>query len=340
MRPVSMIMADDSSPTSPQQRRLKTILSSSVSPGSNGETESIAVGTPELVRREAGGVVGSPLAQSSRSQSPKTRDSTVDIARGVATLMMIYAHYAALVMDEDLQQTLEVRLIGTFAAPLFIVMSGMMVGLSVDTRGTSWHYFLHRGMMLVITSSLLLEPFIFQCLPFALMDVLCLIGIALPLTCILHRRSVPVRCVVTVAVFAVTPWMQTYFAYREDHDDYDVRDIVRVADLMEYIFHEVPRRMFIDGTFPLFPWIGFSFAGSIAATWRWGGNGAQDEQQHEIRLSKDWAGIVLTAVGAWIWYHHPGPLAIRNGFCEMFYPPTSGYSVTAFGVVTMILTKG
>ncbi|KAI2499426.1 Protein of unknown function (DUF1624) [Fragilaria crotonensis] len=334
MRPKRMIMADVPMPTTPQQRRFKATLLSSVSSVSDGENESIA-GTPELIRREAGDA-GSSLPHSTRTQISKPRDSTVDIARGVATLMMIYAHYAALVMDEELQQSLEVRLIGTFAAPLFIVMSGMMVGLSIDTRGTSWQYFLQRGMMLVMTSSLVLEPLIFKSLPFALMDVLCLIGIALPLTCILHRRSIIVRCLVTVAVFAITPWMQTYFAYREEHDDYDVRDIMSLADLLEYVFDEVPRRMFIDGSFPLFPWIGFSFAGSIAATWRWGGGGGSHDGTH-MRLTKDWGGILLTTVGALIWYHHPGPLVIRNGFCEMFYPPTSGYSVTAFGVVVMIL---
>jgi uncharacterized membrane protein len=87
------------------------------------------------------------------SYSAQARDKTVDIARGAATLIMTFAHHAACVLSDKQKRSIWVRLAASFAAPLFIVMSGMMVGLSIDSRGATWHSFLNRGVLLILISS-------------------------------------------------------------------------------------------------------------------------------------------------------------------------------------------
>ena len=58
----------------------------------------------------------------------KPRESQIDILRGVAIVTMIAANMAPYLLQKP--HSIYVRLYGTFAAPLFILLSGMMV-----TRG-------------------------------------------------------------------------------------------------------------------------------------------------------------------------------------------------------------
>ncbi len=267
------------------------------------------------------------------------RDITIDIVKGLATMIMTFAHCTAVVLNSHQQQIFMVRLAASFAAPLFIVVSGMMVGRSVDARTSiPWFHILQRSAILIFISSVILEVFIYGILPFASMDVLCLIGISLPLTAFLHRWSISWRCFLTCAVFAITPALQWYIPYREDFDVWGFVDIENADDLKEYIFQEVPQRMLIDGSFPIFPWLGFTLAGSIFATWRWGGPSERGKFSKHIQSPNLWVGKLLALLGAYIWHQNPGPMYIHNGFCELFYPTSIGYSITAFGVVAVIFS--
>jgi uncharacterized membrane protein len=230
-------------------------------------------------------------------------------------------------------------LAASFVAPLFICVSGMMVGRSVDSHTSiPWFHFLQRSAILIFISSVILEVFIYGILPFASMDVLSLIGISLPLTAFLHRWSISWRCFVTCAVFAITPALQWYFPYREDMDVWSFVDIVNTDDLREYIWQEIPQRMLIDGSFPIFPWLGFTLAGSIFATWRWGVPSEKGYYPKHIQSPNLWVGAWLVFLGAYVWHKNPGPMYIRNGFCELFYPTSIGYSITAFGIASTIFS--
>jgi uncharacterized membrane protein len=267
------------------------------------------------------------------------RDLTVDIIRGIATVVMTFAHCSAVILNQRQQQMFLVRLAASFAAPLFIFMSGMMVGRSCDTRKTIlWFPLLQRSLLLLCISSILLEVGIYGILPFASMDVLSLIGLSLPLTTCLHRLSITTRCIFTMAVFAVTPALQHYFQYRDEMDVWGFVDIVTIKELEEYIREEIPLRMFIDGSFPLFPWLGFAWAGSIFATWRWGGPSEPSKFPKCVRSPNLMIGVFIAILGAALWYQSPGPAYIRSGFCELFYPTTTGYSLTAFGFILMIFS--
>lgn len=267
------------------------------------------------------------------------RDKAVDLIRGIATVTMTFAHCCAVVLNRRQQQVFLVRLAASFAAPLFVFLSGMMVGRSSDARTSiSWFSVLQRSMILLCISSILLEVCIYGILPFASMDVLTLIGISLPLTTCLHKLSIFWRCIFTVAVFAVTPALQHFFQYREDMDVWGFGDIVTKEDLKQYIKKEIPLQMFIDGSFPFFPWIGFAWAGSIFSTWRWGGPSEPTKFPKYVRSPDVTIGFLLAIPGVALWYQSPGPTYIRNGFCELFYPATTGYSLTAFGFVLILFS--
>jgi peptidoglycan/LPS O-acetylase OafA/YrhL len=92
------------------------------------------------------------------------------------------------------------------------------------------------------------------------------------------------------------------------------------------------KQIFIDGWFPVFPWIGFALLGALIAKLRWANNRQNLFDTHLI-----WVGsLLLIALGTLVWINHPGALYIRLGFSELFYPPTSGYNLTAIGIVALL----
>jgi uncharacterized membrane protein len=271
------------------------------------------------------------------ANSSNLRDRTIDATRGLATFFMIFSHYVALMMSEESQRSMELRMIGSFAAPLFIILSGIMVGLAIDFRGATCQYFLNRGIILIFVSSIVVETLFFESIPFGMMEVLTLIGLSLPLTAIFHRKSFALRYVITILIFTITPWLQIRYKYRGQVDPYDVKDMMNPNEIIPFFTQELPQTVFIDGSFPLFPWIGFSFAGSLFSSWRY----IQDKAklgQESFKSFRLWIGLLVLSLGALFWYHHPSQQFIRFGCGELFYPPTLGYCVTAFGVFLTVIS--
>jgi hypothetical protein len=50
-------------------------------------------------------------------------------------------------------------------------------------------------------------------------------------------------------------------------------------------------------------------------------------------------GLVLLCGGAVLWGLHPGKLLVREGYSELFYPPTLGYMAVAVGIF-LVLAHG
>ena len=72
------------------------------------------------------------------------------------------------------------RLYGSFAAPLFVLLSGMIVAYTARRKGHGLGHFRARGAMMILVAALL-EVLIWKFYPFLSVDVLYLIGVSLPL---------------------------------------------------------------------------------------------------------------------------------------------------------------
>lgn len=83
----------------------------------------------------------------------RSRDESIDILRGLAILTMIAANTAGILLRPP--HPLALRLYGTFAAPLFIAISGAMVFKSAqDKPDRTFLYFLKRGLWVCFSFSL------------------------------------------------------------------------------------------------------------------------------------------------------------------------------------------
>jgi len=104
------------------------------------------------------------------------RDISIDILRGLAIFTMVAANMAPYVLIEP--HPFWFRFYGSFAAPLFILISGMMVALTTLTKGHDFKYFLVRGI-LIVTVGALIDVVMWNFYPFTTVDVLYLIGVSL-----------------------------------------------------------------------------------------------------------------------------------------------------------------
>jgi uncharacterized membrane protein len=249
------------------------------------------------------------------------RDISVDALRGIGIVIMIAANMAALLLIQP--HPLWLRLYGSFAAPLFILVSGMMVNYTTSTKGYGLRHFAGRGLMIIAVGALV-DVLIWKIYPFTTFDVLYLIGISLPLAYIFGRLKTPARWIIIAAIFLATPLLQILFGYTDYPTEFNLlgQSTVIVSDQTSILNHWL-----VDGWFPIFPWIGFIFLGDALA-------GIRRNSESKGRLGRGrvlLTGLVLLVLGIVIWMVYPGSLLVRAGYSELFYPPTIGYVVTATG---------
>ena len=258
--------------------------------------------------------------------APKKRDISIDILRGIAVFTMIGANLAGPMLAAPPPYWF--RLYGSFAAPTFILVAGMMMAFTSGTRHYGARHFLARGLMVMAVAAAI-DLFVWNMVPFMSVDVLYLVGLALPLAYFFLRLKVPARWSVALAVFAAAPVLQKVFGYT------DFPGEIHFLGQAPTVNHPtgVLQHWLVDGWFPVFPWLGFSLLGANLAARRWDrGHGSGPDRTELL------AGLSLLAVGGTVWTLDPGAALMRDGYIELFYPPTLGYLATAAGVVIILLS--
>jgi uncharacterized membrane protein len=254
---------------------------------------------------------------------------TIDILRGLAIFIMVPSNMAASVYVEP--HAFWFRVMSSFAAPIFIAVAGMMIVVVASTKsyGTG-HYFV-RGMLLIMVAALV-DALVNKMLPFYSYDVLYLIGIACPLTYFFARLPrIPQFLLIALTVI-VAPILQWKLGYTDDPGDY----VLWGGEAgTRYVQPKNPtgllQHLFIDGSFPLFPWLGMSFTGATIAQIFF--QSACGSAQRNVGA----AGAILLVAGITLWQAFPGPMYVRSGYSELFYPTTAGFIMTACGAVSTLL---
>ncbi len=247
------------------------------------------------------------------------RDISIDILRGLAIFTMVAANMAPYVLIEP--HPFWFRFYGSFAAPLFILISGMMVALTTLTKGHDFKYFLVRGI-LIVTVGALIDVLMWNFYPFTTVDVLYLIGVSLPIAHLFLRLNNSYQWLIVIIIFLFTPVLQNVLGYTDYPTEFYLtgEQTIVVENQTSILNHWL-----VDGWFPLFPWLGFSLLGVILANLRWK---YKKFEENIIIL-----GISILILGSIIWYFFPGKFLTRAGYSELFYPPTIGYIISAIGLI-------
>lgn len=252
-----------------------------------------------------------------------TRDISVDILRGIAIIIMIAANASAGLLAEP--HPYWFRLYSTIAAPLFILIAGLMVAYTANRKGYKIGHYLLRALMLLVVG-VLLDVLIWHCYPFTTVDVLYLIAVSLPLVYFFDKLKMPWQIAIIAAIFLLTPVLQNNLGYT----DYPI-EIDLSGELNEVVPNQtnILNHWLVDGWFPLLPWLGFGLLGSLFFKLRQSLNSFAN-------IKYLLAGLSFSAVGGVIWAFFPGKQLTRAGYSELFYPPTIGFILTSIGVMFIL----
>lgn len=260
------------------------------------------------------------------------RDISIDIIRGIAIVIMLGANVVGYVTSCSLHP-LWFDIYSSYAAPLFILLSGYMVAINITKKDRTLSYFLIRGGLLILTSAFI-DVFIWWLLPFAAFDVLYVIGIGLPLVYILEKKSLWIKTGFIAVVLIITAIMQYTLEYMEF--PIEIEFLSEDADYSGFTFFNVTKALFYDGWFPLFPWIVFPVLGSIFAHLR------KNLKNNCAYLKVVLPGILLFIGGlVWLYFSYTNEvpfdeLVKREPYGEIFYPATIPYIISSLGVVLLV----
>jgi len=253
----------------------------------------------------------------------RARDLSADVIRGIAVFTMFAANFAAVVLLEP--HPFWLRVYGTFAASLFVMVSGMMVTATARERGYGLVHYLRRGG-LVLAIAALVDMLIWGYYPFWTFDVLYVIGLGLPAAYLHGKLPTAARWAVPIVIIGATPLLQDLLGYTAyPQEIYFSGEEPVETDIPTGVINH----LLVDGWFPLFPWLGLMILGTLLG----------DLRRHIGSFANArglGAGIALLVIGIAIWMHEPGRLLVRDGYSELFYEPTIGYAVTAIGVYMVL----
>ncbi len=251
------------------------------------------------------------------------RDIRIDILRGLAIFTMVAANMSAhsLLPPHDFL----FRLYGSIAAPLFIFLSGMMVSHTTQAKSHPLSYYLLRCLSVLVIASLI-DLFIWEILPFSTFDVLYLIAVAMPVIYLVNKLPATLHILLVLVSFALPPILQFYLSYQ----DYPVEIYYLEQPASDYVNVPVFHQFFVDGWFPFFPWIGISLAGALIGR-------LKAVENLPYRFWKRLTAVALLASGITVWITQNPELIEREGYSELFYPPTIGYILTMVGGIILLL---
>jgi uncharacterized membrane protein len=255
------------------------------------------------------------------------RDPTIDTLRGLAILTMVSANLAAVVLIEP--HPLWLRGYGSFAAPLFVLISGMMVALTARTKGYDHIHFLARGGVIIAVAAFV-DVVIWHIYPFTSVDVLYLIAISTPLAYLFYRLKDRSQWMIMGIIILGTPVLQKALGYAAYPTEISFGE--PFIPLATSDWRDILQHWLTDGWFPIFPWLAFSLTGVLFANLRYG---VGTLPIFQTRAAPILGGAVLL-IGILIWSAYPGRSLVRDGYSELFYPPTLGFALTAVGLILVL----
>lgn len=165
-----------------------------------------------------------------------------------------------------------------------------------------------------------------QFFPFTDADVLYLIGISLPFAYLFLSWNSRRRWLIIAAIFRIAPVLQFMFGYAKLPLQIPIiGPMTGVQPDLFAVFHQ----WFIDGWFPLFPWLGISLPGAQLGVIRW--EAGRVNSSVTLKIADIALGFLMA--GLTVWMVFPGRIYTRLGYVELFYPPTIAFLVTITGVI-------
>lgn len=240
----------------------------------------------------------------------KTRLQGIDLLRTIAIFIMIIANASPYLVKGTISY--EFRLFCSLAAPFFIFLSGFVLSITIKPEEKNWAKWRNAGYL--IATGTFIDSVIWGIKPFNTFDILYLIGFSLLINLAIRNSSLALKGVIWLAIIFIHFGLNTDINYRFANNDILVVNSLQAEHLFEF------KRLFLDGWFPLFPWLSFCVLGSIIGD----------------VYKKKWLNnyiiffcLFACALCAIYLGYNPITQDVRNGYVELFYPVELPYFLFA-----------
>ena len=233
----------------------------------------------------------------------KERSAYIDLLRALAILIMLLANISPYFFIVD--TPVSVRILYSMAAPTFVFLSGYSAfKFSNSNTFAFWR---------VLFAAVIIDIFIWKSLPFHSFDVLYVIAFTILSVHFFKKTHVHFQHIIFILVFLTWIIGAVYFPYRFEFSN------------QKFDFINSIQRLFIDGWFPLLPWILIGWTGMYFAKF---------DLLHQAWLK--WMGLTIFLYGLLHIYTHPiNP--DRDGYLEIFYPVSLSFLCLSIGFITVLL---
>jgi uncharacterized membrane protein len=244
------------------------------------------------------------------------RFTYIDQIRGFAIITMLFANTAATSLAQP--HPFYIRLIGSFAAPLFVFISGYTFA-RFSAEKYKWQTIYRTAGILIF--GMMIDVFIWHILPCTTFDILYLIAASAVLNMMFVKSSKATLWFVCFAIFIFSWFLQYRYGYSEKLHEYPLMQIKNVKYLFGFWWLKA---LFIDGWFPLFPWLGYGVFGLLFA-----------KLKPDVKLGKTLSGLLVFCfiLGVYQIIKYP-PLLEREGYSELFYPVGFPYVICSLSFIT------
>lgn len=237
----------------------------------------------------------------------KERESFIDLLRSIAVIMMIIAN-ASSFLDPN-YYSITYRLFCSLAAPLFLLISGYSFSFSYE-KSMSSSYKIQSSLYLLITA-MFVDSVLWGILPFQNFDILYVLSLGIFFNSLLTRYSNTVKLLTIIVIGFSTVFIQAFSNYRHEVISIDIASF-SIGNLAFYRENLI-RSFYIDGWFPIFPWLSLPIIGSLVRNWM------QRLNTPKIRFLLyvfTFLLLLLTII------HYSSYHVERQGYVELFYPPS------------------
>lgn len=245
----------------------------------------------------------------------------IDFMRAIAIIIMIIANSCPYILIGPHATIL--RIFASLAAPLFIFLSGFSAYLSNANHAIKHQ--LTQALYLFI-SAILLDALVWHIRPLQTFDVLYLIAFGIIANAVMQHSSWKFRLFIAILCVLISFFLRQEWGYRFllEEIPFSGKNFIEIKWVTIIDF----KRMLLDGWFPIMPWIGLAILGNIIA----------EKSNCILQYPK-----TITLVCLWIfvigiaYFLNQDPIqAERNGYLELFYPPTLSYLIFACAFIALI----
>jgi uncharacterized membrane protein len=259
---------------------------------------------------------------------------SVDLLRGVAILLMVQVHFVDNLSSQEASSAWLYRAsawLGMLPAPMFTLLSGLSFGLWARKQQASGvsdrditAVAVRRGLFL-FAAGLVFNFFAWLPEETFNWDVLTLIGSALVILAYARKLPAEILALLCVVVVLVSPPLRVI----SDHTAY-WKDSAYVYDLN---FRDVVWGYFLNGYFPLLPWVIFPLVGFVISEVAFG-----DDRSASARLAAVGTGLMMVAALLFL-FGKQLPAFLGKHYAEgvAMNPTTTEYTLGALGFCMVCL---